>query len=202
MKQRHIQTAAAFLLLAVAVAYRLCTGLAGSHSQWLPNFSPIAAIALCGAIFLTKRLALLVPLAALFLSDLVLNSHYGVSLFGVDMLSRYVALGLIVALGWALRGRPHSATVLLAAAGGSTLFYLITNTGSWLASSLYAKTLSGWVQALTTGLPGYPPTWVFFRNSLASDLLFTALFLVCMAATRQQPELRVPRAQRLEPSIP
>ena len=200
MKQRQLQVAAASLLLGAAVAYRLCTGLAGSHSQWLPNFSPITAIALCGAIFLTKRLALFVPLAALFLSDLVLSSHYGVSPFGVEMLSRYVALGLVVALGWALRERPHPAAVLLAAAGGSTLFYVITNTGAWLASSLYAKTFAGWVQALTTGLPGYPPTWVFFRNSLVSDLVFTALFLVCMAATRQ--ELRVPSGQRLEPSIP
>jgi hypothetical protein len=48
---------------------------------------------------------------------------------------------------------------------------------------VYAQTYSGWVQALTTGLPGYEPTWTFFRSSLLSDLLFTLLFFACMAAT-------------------
>jgi hypothetical protein len=31
-------------------------------------------------------------------------------------------------------------------------------------------------------VPGYPPTWSFFRSSLLSDLLFSALFVFCMAA--------------------
>jgi hypothetical protein len=35
------------------------------------------------------------------------------------------------------------------------------------------------VQALTVGLPQYSatPTWMFFRNSLVSNLLFTVLFV-------------------------
>jgi hypothetical protein len=44
----------------------------------------------------------------------------------------------------------------------------------------YAPTFSGWVQALTVGLPGYAPTWMFFRNSLLSDFLFTGLFVAAM----------------------
>jgi hypothetical protein len=41
-----------------------------------PNFSPIAALALFGgAQFEDKGLAFLVPLAAMFLSDLVLGLH-------------------------------------------------------------------------------------------------------------------------------
>lgn len=186
MKQKHIQTGAASLLLAAAIVYRLCTGLAGNSSSWLPNFSPVTAIALCGAIFLSKRIAFLLPLAALFVSDIVLNRHYGVSLLGAEMLSRYVALGLVVILGLSLRQRPHFVSVLLAAAGGSLLFYIVTNTGSWLDSPFYAKTFAGWAQALTTGLPGFPPTLLFFRNELVSDLLFTGLFLACMAATQQR----------------
>jgi len=31
--------------------------------------------------------------------------------------------------------------------------------------------------SLTTGLPGLPPTWEFFRNTLLSGGLFTALFV-------------------------
>jgi hypothetical protein len=38
------------------------------------------------------------------------------------------------------------------------------------------------IQALTVGLPQYSatPTWMFFRNSLLSDLFFTFLFVGCM----------------------
>jgi hypothetical protein len=33
---------------------------------------------------------------------------------------------------------------------------------------------------MTVGLPGFPPTLLFFRNSLVSDLLFTGLFAGAM----------------------
>ena len=52
----------------------------------------------------------------------------------------------------------------------------------------YAKTGAGWLQALTSGLPGYPSTLLFFRNTAASDLLFTLLFAACMMwQPRKQP---------------
>jgi hypothetical protein len=41
----------------------------------------------------------------------------------------------------------------------------------------YAKTLAGWIQALTTGRPGFPPTWEFFRSTLFSGGIFTGLFV-------------------------
>lgn len=184
MKHSPTQTAAAIFLLVATVAYRLVTGFA-DHAQWLQNFAPVAAIALCGAIYLPKKLAVALPLAALFISDLLLNFHYHASLVATEMVSRYIALGLTVALGWALRERARFSTVLPASFVSSILFYFITNTGSWLDNSGYAKTLAGWTQALITGIPGYAPTWMFFRSTLISDLLFTALFVACMAATHK-----------------
>ena len=87
---------------------------------------------------------------------------------------------------------------LLTVAGCSLAFYLLTNTVSWLSSPAYAKTLAGWVQALTTGEPGYLPTWYFLRNSLVSDLGFSLLLLAAYnteAAFRQQQ--RIPLRQPL-----
>ncbi len=60
------------------------------------------------------------------------------------------------------------------------LFYLVTNSVCWLDNPVYAKTLGGWVQALTTGQPGFPPTVYFFRNSLIGDFIFSAAFTGCM----------------------
>jgi hypothetical protein len=132
--------------------------------------------------------ALILPLAILLLSDLVLNFHFGAALITGEMLARYGALALVALLGLRLRDTRRVGTFLLASLAGSTGFYLITNTVSWLTAPGYAKTVAGWGQALTVGLPGYLPTWMFFRNSLVSDACFTLAFIGCLAlASRTAP---------------
>ena len=184
MKDTSKVSVAACVLFAAAVLYRLALGFAGGHTGSLSNFSPLAAIALCGGIYLPRRLALVVSLGALFVSDLFLNRHYGYALVSLEMISRYLALAASVGMGFALRDRARLSTVLPASVLGSVIFYVVTNTSSWLTWPGYARSFSGWVQALSTGLPGYAPTWLFFRATLLSDLLFSALFVLCMAATR------------------
>ena len=184
---------AALVLLLVVVLYRVVSGFAGSTDfAWLHNFAPLAAIALCGAVYLPRRAALVLPLAMLFLSDLVLNLfHYHQPLFTLEILPRYLALALIGGLGFALRGRANLLRLLAASFAGSLIFYVLSNTGSWLYEPGYAKTAAGWLQALTTGLPGYPPTWHFYRHTLASDLGFTLLFFACVAVSRRAPAAAV-----------
>lgn len=168
---------AAIILTLVVILYRVVFGLAGAPG----NFSPMAAVVLCGAVFFPRRLAFTLPLAALLVSDIVLNAHFGAPMFSWEILPRYFALALTAGMGWLLRESPRALSVFAASLAGSIFFFVVTNTGSWLAEPAYAKTAAGWTQALTTGLPGFPPTLTFFRNSLASDMLFTALFLGCFA---------------------
>lgn len=187
MKKSPAPTLAALLLLAAVIAYRLCAGFEGGQYPWLENFAPVAAVALCGAIYLPRKMALFLPLAALFFSDVILNAfHYHAAVVSMEMVARYVALALTVGIGWALPAGVPAAGILLASLAGSLLFYTVTNTASWCTEPGYAKTPGGWVQALTTGVPGYEPTWMFFRSTLFSDLLFTGLFIACMAAARKQ----------------
>ena len=183
MKNQTMQTVAALALFAVAMFSRIYTAFAGSHITWLQNFSPLAAICLCGAIYLPRKLAVILPVSIIFISDLILDAHYHASLFCPEMLSRYIALALVVGLGWAVRKQGRISMVIPASMLGAILFYIITNTGSWISDAGYQKNFAGWLQSLTTGLPGYPSAWTFFRNSVASDLLFTALFVLCMIAT-------------------
>ena len=189
---------AAFALLVVVVVYRVVSGFAGSADfHWMHNFAPVAAVALCGAAYLPRRLALLMPLAMLFVSDVVLNIfHYHQPLLTFDILPRYAALALISGLGFALRGRAGLGRLLAASFAGSLLFYFITNTGSWLCEPGYAKTGAGWLQALTTGLPGYPSTWWFYRHTLASDLFFTLLFVLCVAPRAKERTLEQTDSER------
>lgn len=190
-------------LLLIVVAYRVVLGIAGSSDlHGLHNFAPVAAVALCGAVFLSRRLAVVLPLAILFISDVILNFvHYHKPLFTLEIIPRYLALLLIVMLGMRLRGRVRLPGLLAASFVGSIIFYVITNTGSWWSEPAYAKTFSGWIQALTVGLPGWPSTWWFYRHTLLSDMLFTLLFVGCMGLTRRHGEVFAPARSRETPQL-
>ena len=189
--------AAAFLLLFVVVIFRVVSGFAGSADfSWMHNVAPIAAVALCGAAYLPRRIAFPLPLAMLFLSDAALNLfHYHQPLLTVEILPRYLALALIGTLGYSLRGHARIGTLLAASCVGSLIFYVISNTGSWLYEPGYTKTFAGWLQALTIGLPGFPPTWWFYRHTLLGDLFFTLLFSGCMTMQTRRETQPAPSAE-------
>ena len=173
----------AFILIICVVLYRIVTGLAIiSGSTGLSNFAPMAAIALCSAAYFPPRFRFTVPMAALVVSDVVLNLHYHFSLISPFVLSHYIAFALIGWFGFLLRDRAGLKTLLPASLVSSLVFYCLTNTVSWIFDPGYAKTFAGFIQAQTVGLPQYSatPTWMFFRNSLLSDLFFTLLFVACM----------------------
>lgn len=174
---------AALSLLVVVVVYRILSGFLGSGDfHWAHNFAPVAAVALCGAVYLPRRMAAVLPIVMMLISDAVLDAAvYHRDFFTTESLLRYVALGLISYMGFALRGRSNIPRLLGASFAGSLIFFVITNTGSWIYEPAYAKTFAGWLQAMTTGTPGYPSTWWFYRYTLISDLFFTLLFAICMA---------------------
>jgi hypothetical protein len=177
----------ALLLIFSVVAYRVTSGLLiQSGASWLSNFVPLAAIALCSAAYFPKKYKFAVPLVTLFISDAVLNFRYGAPLLDPQILCRYLALALVGWIGLLLQYRASVKTLLPASIVGSTIFYVITNAFSWLSDPGYAKNLAGLIQALTVGLPQYSatPSWMFFRNSVLSDLVFTLLFIVCMSLGR------------------
>jgi len=192
----------AFLLIFSAAAYRITTGLLiHSGASWLSNFAPLAAIALCSAAYFPKKYKFSVPLITLFISDAVINFHYGVPLLDPQILIRYAALALVGCVGVFLQNRASLKTLLPASIAGSTIFYAVTNAFSWLNDPGYAKNFAGLVQSLTIGLPQYSvtPSWMFFRNSLISDFVFTLLFVVCMNLGRSTEKSRA-RAARFRPA--
>jgi Family of unknown function (DUF6580) len=129
---------------------------------------------------------------ALLISDVVLNIHYGFSLLSPFVLSHYLGFALVGCLGLLLQNRRSLKTLLPASIAGSVIFYIVTNLVSWLFDPGYVKNFTGLVQALTVGLPAYSstPTWIFFRNSLLSDLFFTLLFVACMNFGRRTERSR------------
>ncbi len=127
-----------------------------------PNVSPIAAMALFGgAFFVDKRMALIVPFVALFVSDLILGLHN-------TMIFVYTGFALTVAIGFLLQSRVTVTNTVFAVVGSSVLFFLLTNFGAWMTSTLYAKSAAGLMQAYAAGIP-------FFQNSLLGNLFYTAV---------------------------
>ena len=187
----------AFLLVLIAVVYRVVMGpFVQLESAWLANFAPLAAVALCSAAYFPPKYKFIVPLGLLFLSDMILNLHYGASLLSPLIIGRYLALIAIGCLGVAIQNRASFKTMLPASIVGSFLLYLVANTFSWLSDPGYVKNFAGFIQAQTLGLPAYSatPTWMFLRNSMISDLIFTSLFVFCVQFGRHPERARAARA--------
>jgi len=188
----------AFLLIVAAVAYRIVTGLAiTSGTTWLSNFAPLAAIALCAGAYFPAKYRFTVPMIALLVSDIVVNTFYGFSLLSPFVLSHYVGFAIVGILGLLLRNRASVKTMLPASIAASVLFYVVTNGISWLFDPGYPKNLAGLFQSLTVGLPAYSatPSWMFFRNSVVSDLIFTGLFILCFHWGRASESVRATAVQ-------
>lgn len=177
------------VLLMVALAISRIPGL-------LPqNFSAVYAIMFCAGVFFTGRMAWWLPLATIALTDVGLNCYYSLAL-GYDVWQpanlAYQSFNYLAYIGIILLGKrfkPTASFFGLLGGGilGALLFYLVTNTASWLVNPFhnpeYTKTLLGWITALTKGTGGWPQTWEFFRNTLLSGGLFTALFAASVKLT-------------------
>jgi hypothetical protein len=182
----------ALILTFAALLYRLLFILAGAPVDWA-NFSPLASIFLCSGLFFSAKRAVLLPALGLLVSDILINAYFHAPLIDTRMIPGYFCFGIIFLIGAKLRRLHIHALipVLLTAVCSSILFYVVTNTIDWyfdapipLSIPLYPKTFAGWLQALTVGHPGFPPTYLFLRNTVISDLLFTSLFLLTQALLR------------------
>lgn len=150
-----------------------------------PNFSAAYALAFCAGVYFPSRVRWWLPLATMLVTDVIINLYYyHVAAFSVAQLVNYAVFGLVIWLG--TRFKPGNSWLKLLSGGvlGAVLFYLITNTASWLLNPEYVKNLAGWFTALTKGTPGWPQTWEFFRNTLLSGGLFTGLFAGAMKASQ------------------
>jgi len=148
-----------------------------------PNFTPIGAMALFSGAYLGRRgaVALVAPLGALFLSDLVLGFYRG-------MPTVYFSVALIVIIGWLALRRVSPIRVGGAAITSSVLFFVLTNFGMWLSSGFYPRTLAGLEACYIAAIP-------FFQNTVAGDLFYAAVLFGGFALLeRTVPALRSQRA--------
>lgn len=169
----------------------------GNLEPLLPyNFSAAHALLFCAAFWLPSWLGWVLPMLTIIVTDLLLNSFvYNVALFPSGSISIWMSLAIFVVLAKWLAKRRSYGRVFLGTLLGALLFYLVSNTISWIGNPAYVKSVAGWIQALTVGLPGFPPTWVFGLKSLLGTGLFTGLF----AGSMKVSEAMDASEQELEP---
>lgn len=129
------------------------------------NFTPIAAIALVGGVYLEKRFAILIPLVALVVSDAFIGFHSTI----IFVYGSFVLIGL---MGIWLKSHKKLFPVIGTTLLGSLVFFVITNFGVWITGGgwYYPKTWQGLIECYAYAIP-------FFKNSLLGDLAYTgALF--------------------------
>ena len=154
-----------------------------------PNFSVAYAFAFCAGVYFPGALAWLLPLGVMLLTDVALNVfYYHEPPFALYLVLNYAVYALLIGLGKLVGRKASFFRLVLGGLAGAVVFYLVTNTLSWLQDSAYAKTIAGWIQALTLGRPDWhPTTWEMFRNTLLSGGLFTALFAAAAKLTAESP---------------
>lgn len=120
------------------------------------------------------------PAVLVFISDLgigLINGSGGIGLYSLLSIFLFCSASWLGSLagGRIGLGRSRHSTFFLLWGGSllcSLIFYLAANTFAWAAYPGYAKSLAGWIQCQTTGLPGFPPSWMFLRNMLFGDTLW------------------------------
>lgn len=138
--------------------------LAASFTRLIPhypNFTAIGAMALFGgAYFQRKSEAFLVPMAALFLTDLILGLHS-------EMYAVYIAFSIMVVIGFLLREKRTVLSLFFAATASSVIFFVLTNLAVWANGLWYPRTMQGLAACFTAAIP-------FFHYTYLGDLFFVS----------------------------
>ena len=137
-----------------------------------PNFTPVIAMAVFMP-YLTRNVysAMLVPLLAMFDSDLYLGFHS--SMFWI-----YISILLGTTLShYTMSIKKTYVHLGSNALVSSTIFFVITNFAVWMSGTMYPPTLDGLLLCYTMAIP-------FFGNTLAGTLFYVSLLgLVSYSAT-------------------
>ncbi len=164
----------------------------------LPNFAPVAAMALfAGYFFRSRAVALLVPLTVMGISDFFIGSydwHMMAIVYGALLLPVF-ARGLL-RRWFSLEGQTPltaSAGLVTSSFAASITFFAISNFGAWLWYGTYEHTVAGIVHCYVQAIP-------FFRYTLAGDLCFAvALFggyaIAMSFATATKPASQTVKSQ-------
>jgi hypothetical protein len=162
------RTSVLAIMILSAGAWRLL--ISSGHSP-LTNFTPIGAMALFGGCYFAgKWKAFLLPLFALWLSDLFLSYFvyfHEWKWFYSGFYITYGTFALIVLMGRFMK-KANAKNVLFFSVLAALTHWIITDFGVWLDGRMYPKTAEGLVTCYVAAIP-------YMQNMLIGNLVFGAI---------------------------
>lgn len=137
------------------------------------NFSPIIGMAIfAGAVIKDKRMAFILPIISMFLSDVMFEVfNITIGFWGWGQLVGYGILALITVIAFNLK-KINVVSVLGYSIGSSVIFYLLSNLSFFIFDNpvyhTYPQNANGFIQCYVQALP-------FFRTSLIADLIYSGV---------------------------
>ncbi len=166
------------------------------------NFSPLGAIGLFGAAYFSKRWqALLIPVIAIWISDLFINNiiyantHPAFTWFYNGFYWQYGTYLLITIAGFFIFKKVTLPRILTGAFVSTLLFFLITNFACWPGNPMYTQNFSGLMSCFAAGIP-------FLKGTLLGDLFYSGVLFGTFALLQQKlPSLQLRRSVDLQGSM-
>jgi hypothetical protein len=160
----------------------------GKTYPW--NFSPFMPMCLFGAAYISQRSwSYAVPLIAWAIGDIGIGLITGnwENAFYPGQHMVYLSFICVISLGFLLRRKRSLPRVAGTAVLSATVFFVLSNFGTWAFCGFYAQTLDGLKLCYTMAIP-------FYRNSLISmavfcPVLFSKFSLVDVKDHSEKPAL-------------
>ena len=128
------------------------------------NFAPIGALGLFAGAYVQQQRAWLIPLAALFISDIFIGFYTP-----IVMLSVYVSFALSAVVGrYVLFNKRSVLRIGGSAVASATILFVLSNLAFWTTGLFYPLTLDGLIACYINAIP-------FYGNTLAGDLFYSAI---------------------------
>ena len=145
------------------------------------NFTPIGALGLFAGAYIVDRRIWMLPLVALLLSDFFIGFYEPIA-----MLFVYLGFALSAFLGrFMLSEKRTSYRLGGAAIASATLFFIVSNFGTWLTGMLYPVSIAGLIECYVMAIP-------FYGNTLMGDLFYVVVLFgtfECMQTWLQKRHL-------------
>lgn len=184
----------------INLRYSVVAGLIliAALSRMIPhmfNFSPLGAIGLFGAAYFNKRWqALLIPIVAIWLSDLFINNvvyadtHPAFTWFYNGFYWQYGTYLLITIAGFFLLKKVTLPRILSGALFSTLLFFLVTNFACWPGNTRYTQDINGLMACYAAGIP-------FLKGTVLGDLFYSGVLFGTFALLMQRiPALQLRRS--------
>ncbi len=137
------------------------------------NFTPVGALGLFAGAYIVDKRVWLLPLCALLLSDFFIGFYEPIA-----MLFVYLGFALSAFIGRLLLTEKRSSLRLGGAAVSSaTIFFIVSNFGTWLSGTLYPMSLAGLTECYLMAIP-------FYGNTLLGDIFYVAVLFGIFEASQ------------------